>query len=289
MNKSETITSYYFPPEIPRPTCTIADDSDECRAVHSSYSFHRSYNLLCSSQSGATYVRPTCTQNTHCPRGTGARCHVEGTSVRLLYWPVTTVGDFCGNTSTITPTPTAPDGSPNTVVFEGGTYTSPTAYYIFTASAFRNTRGNARGWEYCGPTKPVTVAVQPTEVSSVLAPVTRRRGVRFSPSSFNWAHMNTVPADVFTTHCNFWRFEGGCETVRAGWSPDVTVPSQVLVSDDEWQACSAGVPLEGVQYVALGGWGGNTTGPTRPSLPEHVEAVPTSEPDREFVDGFGER
>jgi hypothetical protein len=94
--------------------------------------------------------------------------------------------------------------------------------------------------------------------------------------------MNTVPADVFTTHCNHWNWEGGCETVRAGWSPDVTVPSQVAAADEEWQDCRAGVPLEDVQYVALGVGSGNVSVSTRPSLPNHAEATPTSEPDSEL-------
>jgi len=52
-------------------------------------------------------------------------CNLMGGPVRLLYWPVQTVGGLCAsNTSTISATPTGK--GPNTVVVEGTTLTSPT-------------------------------------------------------------------------------------------------------------------------------------------------------------------
>jgi hypothetical protein len=279
----------------PQPTCTIKDDSEDCKLVVNSYLFSSSRNKQCPTplptggSTRAPYGKfPDCSTDTTCPRTVavdGKRCHVEGDDMRLLYWPVTTVGGLCGNLTTITPTPTAPDGSPNTAVFEGATYTSPSAYYLFNAYAYRNNGGGIGDWDLCGPRKSVTVAVEPTEVSSVLQRVKRRaRGEKFPGTSFNFADLNTVPADTFTKHCQHYNWPDGCETISARWRPWIVVPTGVLSSDSSWLPCSAGVPLEVTSYVPLGvssESGMRTT--LSPSLPRSAEAMPTEEAQNDFV------
>lgn len=276
------VTSAFIKPPVP--TCTFADNSGDCKALLSSWSFASQRASFCTSASDPG-IRPQCTVDSSCPKTTrpeaaGVRCEVEGDDLTLLYWPVTTIGSLCGNLTTITPTPTAADGSPNTVVYKGATYTSPSAYYLFTASAWKSTSFVNKYWQWdvCGPTKAVTVPVNPTDVVSILPIRNRRRGYVYQAHSFDFANLNTVRATDYADLCRALGpklyCETCCKTIMPDYVPRVTVPAGVLNLDEEWTACGANDKMKPV-YVPLGVMERDATA----SFPREVDAMPTGDPD----------
>jgi hypothetical protein len=164
----------------------------------------------------------------------------------MYYWPVTTVsGDFCKQDGiTVTPTPTASDGSPNTAVYNGITLTSPSAYIEFKSINARvkytahNRRTSLTIMPEAHAVTSATVSIHPTDVSSVFNPGLNRVGARYESKSFNWADMNTVPYEVYTSADCHKYASRNCERVWHDYTPRVGIPSAVTEMKEEWKYCT---------------------------------------------------
>lgn len=164
----------------------------------------------------------------------------EGT---LFYWPVTTVsGDFCKqNGSTVTPTPTASDSSPNTAVYNGLTLTSPTAVLVIDAlsaivqyESRRRSSYTSLGPEYTS----ATISLHPSSISTVTYGGQRLRvGQPLSSYSLNFADLNTVPYSVYSKqYCN--NEYGNCERIWKVYTPKVGVPTGLDELKPDWKFCT---------------------------------------------------
>ncbi|KAF2180600.1 hypothetical protein K469DRAFT_592024 [Zopfia rhizophila CBS 207.26] len=279
-NRSQTLYTY-FPAvhtEI-RPTCTIQDQSPECTSVWEAYDYTSRSWRYCDRNRRSTQARPPCYSQQACPtQSTPYKCHVDGRELKLLYWPVTTAGDFCGNKSTITPTPTGP--GPNTAVYNGATYTSPTVYMILNAGAYMSsvkTRGQT--WHTCGSTlTSLTLSLHPIAVSSIIKPDSQRtrRGRDLDSLPFDFVDLETVPASVYFRGCTT------CvgKTINAPYKPLVAVPTEITKEDKAWGACGVWGLMD-PELVPLGVE--RTTTPVATSLPQSAEASATVTENADFV------
>lgn len=120
-----TVTTIDTTYSIPSPACFVPPDL--CLDVVQDYnSKNEMSNALCGLPPGYEIMA----NNELAVDDVWGECFINGGPVRLLYWPMSTVGGLCANsTSTIAATPTG--NGPNTVTFEGKVFTSPTVYLSF--------------------------------------------------------------------------------------------------------------------------------------------------------------
>lgn len=163
----------------------------------------------------------------------------------LYYWPVTTTnGDFCKQDgTTVTPTPTASNGSPNTAMYDGMTLTSPTAVMVLPAlSAHIKFRSHRRPeWTSVGPLySSATVSIHPTSLSTVDHGGNRLSvGWDLTSYSLNYADFNTVPYSAYSrVYCEHSSFED-CARIWRDYVPKVGVPSEITRFRSEWEFCTA--------------------------------------------------
>lgn len=236
-------SSEYFQYTGAAPTCTIAETA--CTAIQSSYSSA----LSDYSTNDAPYPtdEPHCMTHTPCSAGGLGSCYIYAEGVRnLYYWPVTTVsGDFCAqNGSTIFAEPTSPP-EPNKVVIDGHTLTSPTNYL-----SFGGVSGVIHGAKYH------TTQCGPPAHRDVLLPITEdlysnANGNSRSTYSFNFADLNTVPADAYNRQQKC-RSAGACarRTIE-DYTPNIILPTQFRDLEDEWRTVECrGLP-SGVGVFAV--------------------------------------
>jgi len=220
----------------PAPSCTIAETA--CASLIASYD--SAISDYQTNDAPSPTLKPQCTTYQSCKPGEEEQCRIYGYGGNLYYWPVTTTnGDFCAyNGSTIFAAPTNPP-SPNTVVLDGYTFTSPTNY-----AEFRGLQGfvlTGRGRRVaCGSTASYDkVIVALTEPFSSYA--------QTGAASFNFEDLNTVPVAAYEAQrrCNNGR---DCTTLSGFYTPQVPLPTEVLnLQSKEWKeaGCTGRVDISG--------------------------------------------
>lgn len=178
----------------------------------------------------------------------GPRCIVKQKDLgaTLFYWPITTApgGDFCANDggTTLTPRPTASDGSPNTAVYNGMTLVSPTAVLVLdalTAQVQYRAANRRSSWSRIGPTvEHAALSIAPQSLSSVHHQGNKLSiGWPLTSHSFDFADMNTVPVEKYSSaHCKGSCCED-CGRIWDVYRPRVGVPPEVTGLVDEWEFC----------------------------------------------------
>ncbi|KAK8153413.1 hypothetical protein BKA80DRAFT_284794 [Phyllosticta citrichinensis] len=240
------------------PTCSVA--GDQCFALGSDFAY---YTTMQSPHDNL--INPDvgpCKNFQYCDR-----CQVRARSVELFYWPVTTGSPLCtGNSSSSTATATAtasPDSTitaaPDvaTVVTRGITMTSPSVYLSFDyvvgiAGALVNGQTTL-----CGhTTSHLVVPIPPASLSSIRTVGAASDGSWVSAtSSFDFADLNTVPADVYRGMSKCWTTTNSatgaeptptnvCHTIFDDYAPRLVIPDAVRDLVPLWKNCDA--CLEGV-------------------------------------------
>jgi hypothetical protein len=229
----------------PAPTCTVAEPA--CTSIMLAH----------------PYERPDCQTTEPYVPCSATHCEVYNTfDPTLYYWPVTTVsGDFCAQDgSTVFAEPTSPP-EPNKAVIDGYTFTSPTNYVSFNTpqgyirgpvSTVIDHRGGTHvytGSTKCGPL-PQTRPILPITESFYSV------GDGGSRNSFNFADLNTVPADAYNRQrrCSP---DSPCRSepiYQAKYTPMIPLPTEILnLEPEEWKAagCIGVTAFYDVVTVAL--------------------------------------
>jgi len=208
----------------PAPSCTIAEAA--CTGLVASYS--SAISDYVTNDAPSPTLKPQCTTYQSCNPDGKDQCQIWGYGGNIYYWPVTTTnGDFCAyNGSTIFAARTNPP-SPNTVVTDGYTFTSPTNYASFHGfNAFiPTTRGRkvecgTRGYD------------------NVIIPITEsfhshgKGGTR----SFNFQDLNTVPVDAYEAQRKCLNGLSNCATIEGQYYPQIPLPTEILnLEPKEWK------------------------------------------------------
>ncbi|KAM0706156.1 hypothetical protein Q7P35_006705 [Cladosporium inversicolor] len=235
--ESRYITKYttYDPPrtvEIPQwlsniftpaPTCTIAETA--CTSLLTSYNSAISHYQT--NDAPSPTLKPQCTAYQTCKPGAEDQCRIYGYGGNLYY-----------ARSTIFASPTN-SPSPNTVVMDGYTFTSPTNYAEF--SGLQGFVPTTRGRRVeCGGTAAYDIVIVPlTETFSSYA--------KTGKSSFNFEDLNTIPAAAYEVQRKCWN-EEDCTTLSGFYTPMVPLPNEVLnLQPKEWKeaGCAGRVDISG--------------------------------------------
>ncbi|KAH9219703.1 hypothetical protein DL95DRAFT_384313 [Leptodontidium sp. 2 PMI_412] len=262
------------------PTCTYSRDSKQCTKLWSSWSSSTSAAATASDYPTTwddlvQFRVPPCDQpEWDCPvKPDLAECTVGADYTgTMYYWPVTTVsGDFCAqNGTTLTPKPTKP-GHPNTVVFHGETFTSPSVYLVYpSVTAYYRSAGQGLNVRTapCGPTvTDVTLTMAPQSVSSV------QYKVPDEPMSISWDDFNTVRREAWADSCPYPRAcTGWVLGPFKNYNPFIQVPHELVKEGGRaWKNCTGWsyvrpklVPL-GPKMTTEGGWHHGVLGTVAPN------------------------
>ena len=241
--ESPTPTVFQLPYTEPTPTCTIADSA--CAALTSAHHLGPKFCFL-------TKTVP----DVPCTSDASQWCWVwyDARYATLLYWPVQTVsGDFCAQNGTVIAQPTSPP-EPNKAVVDGITMTSPTNYISFdNIYADRTSKvGFRQAHRQCGgPAK-----------ENVVLPITESfysgNYAGDQSWSFNFADLNTVPAEAYSRQSKCAYEPESCTgaiAVQAEYTPIINMDLDLAdLKPEEWKAAGCGVAggqAFGMQLVAL--------------------------------------
>jgi hypothetical protein len=208
----------------PAPTCKIAETA--CSTLLSSY--NAAVSDWRTNDAPSPILKPQCTTYQSCNPDGKNQCQIWGAGGKLYYWPVTTtMGDFCAyNGSTVFAAATNPP-SPNTVVTDGYTFTSPTNYasFPFFQAWIPTTSGRRVGCGTQGGHENVVVPLTETFYSNG----------KGGTSSFNFQDLNTVPVAAYEAQrkCNNGR---DCTTIEGDYFPQIPLPTEILnLEPKEWK------------------------------------------------------
>ncbi|KAK4993385.1 hypothetical protein LTR66_006020 [Elasticomyces elasticus] len=237
-----TTTAVSSNPTQPAPACTINDA--DCAALHSSYQSARENYLITASGNAPEPVSPACGSKTCYPGEKIAlygsphySCSVLAGPVRLIYFPVTTVGgNLCaGNGSTFTRNTT----TAQTAVTLGTTFTSGTAYISFQTLYATDLCGNQVG----EPLSDLIIPISSGLVSSACGIYHGGHSASLNYADLNWP----IPAAAYKCQP---RCEGGqnggpfstgiCSTIYDDYRPILRFPSQISVVQTAWNNCNLG-------------------------------------------------
>jgi hypothetical protein len=242
VSRTTTPTVTYNPPMTttfdqsfpdPKPTCTIGDAA--CTAMFSSYSSVSSVWANGDLQGSHSPIEPHCTTSKYQPCDSpeypgNHYCFIEGQMQVVWYWPVSTKdGDFCTKSGkTIFAKPTSPP-KPNTVVKDGHTFTSPTAYVSF---------GHLEANLHIQRAPRIAPSCGGTSYDGVIIPVTgamTTKGLDGERSSFNLEDLNTMKYEDFKAQrrCK----NNPCTVIEDFYTPELALPTEVLkLQPKEWKA-----------------------------------------------------
>jgi hypothetical protein len=213
-----------------------------------------------------------CSTVSACPT---TSCSIGADFGTVFYWPVTTVGgDVCGkNGQTIAPTPTIP-GIPNTAVFRGYTFVSPSAYLMarpvsaFFRGSYQEGAPQVEGGDCGNKYRSVLVSVAPESLSS-FRKTQREDGFGWTypnplgtPYSFDLNDLNTVRWDVYSSAVLCTKkgvLEKTCRlTAEPGkYTPILSLPMAIKTAGfgvpGEWENCVPETPVGDITYVPITG------------------------------------
>ncbi|KAL4879935.1 hypothetical protein BJY04DRAFT_192691 [Aspergillus karnatakaensis] len=257
---TNTETLYRNPSD--QPQCTL--QTSECIPIWSTWSSLSSSwrDSIITSAPGDTNspIRPwecPSTQRTYPEENPCSNCHFLPGTATLFYWPVTTEsGDLClQNGTTVSPS------GPSTVIVNGETFVSPSAYLSFTRIYAWSNRRNHPGSQ-CGEYHSNTiVSMDPSTLSSIRNHRNARYPVIGTSYPFNFAEFQTHEIGEYTQSLIPWpQFRGGeqcplyeptCEIVRDDYVPWLKVPEEVRGIDAGWSVCDDDWYVPPVTLVAL--------------------------------------
>lgn len=263
---TQTIKTTWTSTWIPSvPTCTVDSYDSICRKMYWAMTSITSRLNTQSSPSPTipTYLMtPPCrTPDTWPNPAAPLSCSLVVSTYKVLYWPKTVKGDFCGNKTTIEPTPTI-SGKPNTARYGSLTATSPTIYHILEDVQMQTFAGRVnanRGmtWlpidKHAVPPPPMTIAQNPvqTPISSAIISCNLGRQCYTTLKPFSLEHLKTVPAS------DYYSLVGGSDIIYQGYySPLYTLPTGIPTTANGWGVCQ-------IMF----------TGPVRPT---YVDLQPTA-------------
>jgi hypothetical protein len=174
----------------------------------------------------------------------------------MLYWPITTISnDTCGeNDTTVTVKPTIL-GQPNTVIYEGETFISPSVYMrIGTARVFQTVTEEHRMSGWCGSTfRDVTVTMKPEDVSKKVW----HSGNQLQTHSFNFEDVATISYNAYVDEVCSWgslrqRASDDCKTIWGDYNPTIVVPTSIATAHKVWEGCDIAQLAQVEKWVPLG-------------------------------------
>ncbi|KAK5163773.1 uncharacterized protein LTR77_010446 [Saxophila tyrrhenica] len=211
----------------PTPSCTI--DDKNCASLFSAWT-----------ADGFTRSKPPCYYPE--PGDACDACALFVPSVKLLYWPVSMTGDFCGSDYRIA-TPTHPSNlsTPETLLYSGHTLTSGSAYRSYAGVTALATAGS-----YCGTPLPAGILPLPSaSLSSYRGHAAAMPIADSAPWPFNFADLapNPVPWDAWISQdlCFNHQSDPACQTVtQAAYRPWLVYPREFFGMEREWSKCVTG-------------------------------------------------
>ncbi|KAH7122833.1 hypothetical protein B0J11DRAFT_581508 [Dendryphion nanum] len=247
---TQTIRTVWTSTWMPlRPTCTVESYGKECRSMYSSLASITS-RLSASPQGTPSttipsfMITPPCRTPDTYPNPTAPiSCSLVVSTYKVLYWPVTMKGDFCGTQSTIPPTPTI-SGKPNTALYSGLTITSPTIYYVLDNMHMQTFAGLVNGnraltWmplhKYATTPPPLALPQDPVQipVSSAIISCNLGRQCFTTLQPFAFEHLSTAPARQYQS------LIGGSDIIYQGYyAPFYTLPTALPTAGNGWEMCN---------------------------------------------------
>lgn len=219
-----TVAQWQVSDITPAPTCTVAETA--CSTLLASY--NSAISDWITNDAPSPTLKPQCTTYQSCNPDGKNQCQIWGAGGNIYYWPVTTtMGDFCAyNGSTVFAAPTNPP-SPNTVVMDGHTFTSPTNY-----ASFRYFEG------FIPTTSGRKVACGTRGYDNIVVPLTESfysfggSGTR----SFNFEDLNTVPVSAYVQQRKCLNNLSDCKTIEGQYYPQIPLPTEILnLEPKEWK------------------------------------------------------
>jgi len=288
-------TSLYREPES-TPTCSV--DADNCAQIWSTYrSLSSAYE---SSPTSVSPIAPWSCSTSKAPRPTGNACddcHFNVETATLFYWPKDAEPNICPPSTAIpldpTPAMNKARDAPSTVVLDGHTLVSPSAYIsIDRINAASNRRVGPGG--FCGEEHSSTIiSVNPTDLYTVRQHNNGKYptiGTRYplDVADFNVHSVGSyiqslVPWDAYKggNQCPFRQPEL-CTMVRDDYSPWLELPQEVRGIDSNWGQCDLKWNLPVIVPVAIGSEIVIPTPAAKPfvesALPRSQVAAPTPVP-----------
>ena len=195
--------------------------------TETTYSYYTEPTQTCTVAASA--CTSDCEAYTPCTAGIPNYCFVYGDrNVKVYYWPITTTsGDFCSQDgATVFAEPTSPP-DPNIAVADSHTFTSSTNY-ISMADAYGVLHGTRRQRTMCGTRGYVDIVVPITADSF--------SSVRWGSDDgyiFNFADLNTVPAEVFDGRRRCC-IECAFATIQDDYTPMLPLSTEIRNLDQVW-------------------------------------------------------
>ncbi|MCJ1338217.1 hypothetical protein MMC09_003503 [Bachmanniomyces sp. S44760] len=236
----DTFSSQIFPPLwFTEPSCSI--NPSDCAVLQKSYTF------------GTTTGAPNCNASTvNSATLCKGPCHFEVNRARLFYWPVSLT--YPGSTPcpslgrTVLATPTA-DG-PNTAIYSGTTFTSPTVYISFDTLVGNNfcvSQPTVANGLLEIPSSALSSFIQTPGVytdifGTAASDASVGSGMLDGSQAFNYADLapNPVPWSVYSArNCGLAGLTGpNCtSTIYGEYNPILIIPSQVTSLNPLFSTC----------------------------------------------------
>jgi hypothetical protein len=271
-------------PNHPRPKCSIG--SDDCSRLTTSWESHFATQRSASS-SWESFWKKECDELEDRPASCSLRkdawfltrpewefsdvpgcqerppltdcgkCDVGAGVVQMLYFPVSVIGDACGNRSTISASPTGV--GPNTAVLNGTTFTSGFVYLSIEEVSAWSHEGYLGFGSSCGPTLTnVLISIPSPDVSSYRKYGSNKLNFGYVPFNFAdlangpppfsvWEHSRGVrcgPMSNVTSTSDdeniSWNYNPEwCSDFIADfeYNPGIVVPTQILSLHSFWTTC----------------------------------------------------
>jgi hypothetical protein len=161
------------------------------------------------------------------PRASCGQCTLTGGTVELFFWPPTPT--FSG----AHPTTKIASSSVGSIIMNGTTFLSPSAYISFQ-TAYASNSCSQVGAAHTG----ALLALPPEEVSTQI----HWGGKAYGTGANAYGRMNfadltgVVPASIYETQQSCLMF--GCPTIYPEFNPTLVVPSQMRSLDPAWKDCA---------------------------------------------------
>ena len=230
---TSTITSY--PSNTAMPQCSIDYSSDSLRSLDSASN---------TNPGAITPTEPACQLSTYSTTtsicnattldfGVGQynpKCVIMGGPVQLAYFPVSVVGDLCGNRTTVTRN----DTGISTAQIFGTVLTSPSVIVSFQTLYALDPCGKTIG-------TPISNFLLPQRVEQISTDCGRYHAGLGPVGSLNLADLNSPVAwSVYSCmpQCGGFGWPDFCSTIYDDFLPQLAFPTDVFNVDPAWATCN---------------------------------------------------